>query len=84
MSQYKLTSALLIKNVNQLLGEFTKRIQKDGSICIDLTDVTNIDSAGVAFLVELKALARLKNCQISFINIPTPVANFANLYQLNL
>lgn len=84
MYEYKLTSSLLISNANQLLEEYTKYIQKDGSIILDLADASNIDSAGIAFLVELKALSKERNCKISFINISAPVVTFAKLYQLNL
>ena len=82
MHIHKLKSSLLINDVSSLLKEFETYIIPSNIVTIDLGDVSNIDSAGVAFLVELKVSGRQQNCQISFVNISKPVINFCQLYQL--
>jgi ABC-type transporter Mla MlaB component len=84
MSEYKLGSSLLINNVHQLLNQFSRKIMPGKLLRIDLADVCNIDSAGLAFLVELKVCARKKNSTIEFINLSEPVTRFCQLYQLTL
>ena len=84
MQEHKLSGQLLISNVNQQLGQLTKLIAECNGLKIDLSGITNIDSAGVAFLLELKSVARQKKCKLSFINLPELVDKFCQLYQVTL
>ncbi len=84
MHEYKLKSSLLINDVTKLLRQFSKLITSESSITIDLSDVSRIDSAGLAFLIELKTNCTHNSCKISFINLSEPVINFCKLYQITL
>ncbi len=84
MHNYKLTSALLINNVTKLLRQFNKDIKSESSITLDLSNVSNIDSAGLAFLIELKANCMHNNCKINFLSPSEPIINFCKLYQITL
>jgi ABC-type transporter Mla MlaB component len=84
MHEYKLKNSLLINNVTKLLRQFNKHINSGGSITLDLSDVSNIDSAGLAFLIELKTNCIHNNCKINFINLSEPIINFCKLYQITL
>ena len=84
MTIYKLNSSLLLNNVSKLLIQFNKSIKPGKSLQFDLGHITHIDSAGIAFLLELKSICKQKNCQISFINLSTVVSNFCQLYQVTL
>ncbi len=81
---HKLTGSLLITNVSKLLNSVTKLVTVHRIFQVDLSDVTHIDSAGVAFLVELKNIAQQKKCKLTFINLPAPVNKFCQLYQITL
>ena len=84
MQPHKLSGQLLISNVNQQLSLLTKLITTNNAIKIDLSGINNIDSAGVAFLLELKSVARQNNCTLNFVNLPDAVDKFCQLYQVTL
>ncbi len=84
MSTYKLPNSLLVSNVTQLLSEFNKHIDSKALVTIDLSNISNIDSAGLAFLIELKTNCIHNNYKINFTNPSEPVINFCKLYQITL
>lgn len=52
-------------------------------LCVDLSRVTQCDSASLALLLELMRLASQKNISISFINPPKQMMDIANVNGLN-
>lgn len=71
-------------NVNSLIKPLLKLIAINSQLKIDLANITTIDSAGVAFLVELKSAAKQKNCELQFVNLPESVNKFCQLYQVTI
>lgn len=80
----KLHDALVISTVSNLLNPLSKQIISAEELDIDLSIVKNIDSAGIAFLLELKSKAKQEKCKISFTNIPYVVNRLCQLYQITL
>ncbi|MBP9742478.1 MAG: STAS domain-containing protein [Burkholderiales bacterium] len=84
MTEFKLEDRLLLNNINGLLKLITKLINSTPVLNIDLSAVVNVDSAGIAFLLELKAIAKQKKCQVNFTHIPDVVDKFCQLYKVAL
>lgn len=80
----KLQAPLIITNVSALLKQITKQIKPQSTLDINLSEVPNIDSAGIAFLLQLKSIAVDKNCHLSFSNAPDYISRFCQLYQVTL
>lgn len=84
MTEFKLEDRLLIDNINRLLKSLTKLINTSSMLNIDLSAVVNVDSAGIAFLLEAKAIAKQRKCQVHFSHIPEVVDKFCQLYRVTL
>ena len=80
----KFEKPLLITTVAALLKQTLKHIASSSKLDIDLSNVPDIDSAGIAFLLELKAIAKQKNCHLIFSNTPTNIDKLCQLYQVTL
>lgn len=72
----KLTVPSVWRNANKLIQSATQ------NLVIDLQDVTRTDSAGLALLLEWMSLARKKDLQIHFRNLPAQLWDIAKLSDL--
>jgi ABC-type transporter Mla MlaB component len=79
-----LTTPLVIDNINLLLEQLSLVISPNQSVILDLSIVPNIDSAGIALLVELKKIAKKNQCALQFINPTIDIKNLCQLYQVVL
>lgn len=84
MLKHKLHSPLIISTVGNLHKPSVKIINKSKILDIDLSGVKNIDSAGVAFLLDLKSIAKSSGCTLSFSNTPDIIQRFCQLYKVSL
>jgi ABC-type transporter Mla MlaB component len=84
MIKRKLNSSLTISTVGALHKPMVETIAKLKGIELNLSEITSIDSAGIAFLLDLKSIAENKNCTLKFINIPDIVERFCSLYNVSL
>lgn len=75
---------LVISNINNYLKEFSNTISKSPELTFDLSNISDIDSAGLAFLLELKKLAKQANCSLKFINSNDQVERLCQLYKISL
>jgi len=80
MKQYKLPETIVVTQVTQILNQLKQQIRNDEELTLDLSAVTTIDSAGIAFLVYLKA----KYQNINFLYITTQINNLCQLYKIKL
>lgn len=53
--------------------------EKNSSVIIDLKDIDNVDTAGLAWLILLLETAQQNNTTLSFINIPSDLLKLAQL-----
>ncbi len=72
-NSWLLSGELNFTTVKNLLTELTRKITKSKELTIDLSEVTNTDSAGLVLLIELLRL----NPAITFCNIPDRVLNLS-------
>ena len=92
MSSFELTkqlngqfilSGIINKNTATRIWAKRKQLQpKDGSITIDLKDITESDSAGLALLICLKKQAHDSKSLLSFTNIPEQLQQLIDLSHL--
>lgn len=71
------TVASLLTRGRQLLGDLP------GNVTLDLSEVTRVDSAGVALLVELWRLREQTGGSLGFAGIPGALAPLLQLYDLD-
>jgi phospholipid transport system transporter-binding protein len=65
------------------LGREARDLVEDPEVLVDLSDVTRMDSAGLALLVEWQGQARRLNTTLRFHNIPAGIAAIAEVYGLD-
>lgn len=80
MMQYKLPESIIVTQITQILKQLKYDIGNAEEIILDLSAVTTIDSAGIAFLVYLKS----KYQNIKFLYITTQIDNLCQLYKIKL
>lgn len=74
----QLPDELTKHNVSKWIKE-NKDLGNWSNKAIDISDISKIDSAGIALLVELK-----QKYQFTYVNASPVVVNLANLYQIKL
>ena len=60
--------------------EESQRLFNGSRVVIDLSGVTELDSAAVSLLLEWRRGARAANRELEFINIPANLTSLADLY----
>ena len=84
MITHKLQKSILATNIANQLPVLKRIIFANKDVTFDLSNVSNIDSAGIAFLIELKNTAANKSCNLVFINPSTQINNLCQLYKITL
>ena len=75
----KLQGPVTISNAAAVLEE-GNRLFAGERITVDLSGVTEVDSAAVSLLLEWRRAARRRNRTIQFVNIPGNLKSLAALY----
>lgn len=75
--------SLIIKNIPSLYAKFVATIDQGQNLTLDLSGVTEVDSSGIALLIELKQLAQKKNCILTIDNPSSAILRLCNLYKIN-
>lgn len=82
--QHTFQNKLLINTVMPELNQASMLLNNVDNLHIDLNNITHIDSAGIALLIELKSIAKQQNKQLFYDN-PTPdILRLCKLYQVNI
>lgn len=58
---------------------FTLLLGMSGKVSFDFSGLTNVDSAGLAWLLEQLAVARTRNLQIVFLHVPAQLLALAKV-----
>jgi phospholipid transport system transporter-binding protein len=66
-------------NVTRVLEEGS-RVFQGAEVVVDLSGVTEVDSAAVSLLLEWRRLALAANRRIEFTNVPANLKSLADLY----
>jgi ABC-type transporter Mla MlaB component len=84
MITHKLQRALLTNSITEQLPLLKRLIFVNKSLTLDLSNVNNVDSAGIAFLVLLKNIAKKSACNLVFTNPSAQINNLCQLYKISL
>lgn len=68
---YRFSGPLVFDTVASLYERFATELRRAGDVTLNLEQVTRVDSAGLALLVEGLRLARSQKGRIRFVNIPS-------------
>ena len=74
-----LSGPVTMRTASGVLAE-SRRLFNGSRVTVDLTGVTELDSAAVSLLLEWRRGARAANRQIEFVNIPANLISLAELY----
>lgn len=77
--QHVLFSGELNRDTLAAYIPFTLLKQMDGKVIFDFTGLTNVDSAGLAWLLEQLAVARTRNLKIDFLHVPAQLLALAKV-----
>jgi ABC-type transporter Mla MlaB component len=75
--------ALTLKNIPSLYHKYVAQIKQGQNVMLDLSEITEIDSSGIALILELKELATKKNCAFSLNKPSLAVLRLCTLYKIN-
>jgi ABC-type transporter Mla MlaB component len=79
MIKKQMRNRLLVNTITNSLKEVKMILESNERIEFDLSQVSEIDSAGIAFLIELKITGR-----IFFKNASPQIENLCQLYKITL
>ena len=79
---YSISGPLMIENVSGAWVDMQHILSADLSPVLDMGEVTEMDSAGLAILVRLIDKAHKRGLTIHFKNIPEQMQAIAELHQL--
>lgn len=84
MNNYRLPTALTFETVASALHNVKNHITESGAdrFTFDLAEVKSCDTAGLAYLVEIKRFCQLQKKVHSFENMPELVLSLLALYEL--
>ncbi len=68
-----------MKNVTAVLEE-SARVFQGPQLIVDLSGITEVDSAALSLLLEWRRTARVAKREIEFVNLPANLRSLADLY----
>lgn len=80
---YVLQSDLTFATVSEILAESLPLFADQTSVSIDLEQVGESDSAGLALLIEWVSWAKQNDCDIRFQNIPRQLKTIAEISEVS-
>jgi phospholipid transport system transporter-binding protein len=80
--QWRISGDILMDNAHVILGE-SRELKMNDTLEIDLSAVTNLDTAALSLIMELQRRAHSENCQLSFARLPANLVSLAELYGVN-
>jgi ABC-type transporter Mla MlaB component len=72
-----------VHHVSALAPELISAARTGESVCLDLSAVSHIDTAGIQLLLVLRCEANRSQTQFDFINPSAVVSDMADFYQLD-
>ena len=84
MQEYKLEQPLVTHNISNIYKQLFRLIKKYKQLKLDLSVIKNIDSSGLALLLELKSMAAKEKCNLSINTDNHIIMRLCQLYKVNL
>ncbi|MET0986682.1 MAG: STAS domain-containing protein [Steroidobacteraceae bacterium] len=81
--RFSVSGPMTFETVSSMLQQGAAAFGQSDPIEIDLTQVGESDSAGLALLIEWKRLAREKNSAITFANMPPQLVALARISEVD-
>ncbi len=78
-NQWQLNGAILMDNANAVLTE-SNVLQLEDHLQINLSQVTDVDTAALSLLMEWQRRAQLAGKKITFTHLPESLMSLAKLY----
>lgn len=75
----KLIGSLARKAIANLDKKAHAKIVKNSEVTLDLSQINEVDTSGLAWLLFLLEQANLNNCQLSFAHLPADLLKLAEL-----
>jgi phospholipid transport system transporter-binding protein len=82
-AQLSLAGALDFDSVPGLYRQLAPHLKQNGALSIDLEGVERFNSAGLALLLQWLEEARMRNVDLTFLNLPAAHGELASLYNLS-
>ena len=79
-----LTTPLVTSTVTQQLKILTKLISPAKKLVLDLSELSDIDSSGIAMLLTLQEIAKQQKCNLTLSNLSPFTSRLCDLYKINL
>lgn len=76
---FKVTGPMVFATAGELLESSRKLFASQTSLRVDLSDVTHVDSAALALLIEWLRRARQQQCSVHIEHVPKKLLSIARL-----
>ncbi|MEM7765659.1 MAG: STAS domain-containing protein [Pseudomonadota bacterium] len=80
---FAIKGELTFDTVGRLLDDGQKRFEEHSRITVDLAEVADADSAGLALLLEWVTWANHTVREINYLNVPQRVTNIASISEVD-
>ena len=80
--EWQVTGAMTMSKVEALLIE-SESLQNNDSQLIDLSSVTEVDTATISLMLEWIRRAKARNAAVVFVNLPESLLSLVNLYEVS-
>lgn len=78
-NDWHIVGDILVDNANAVLLESSALAMAD-ALCIDFSDVADVDTAALSLLMEWQRRAIASNAEVKFANLPESLMSLASLY----
>jgi len=75
---------LTLLTIDSSFEKKSKRLIKSGNVIFDLTNISKVDTACLAWLLAMLELSAKKNCQLTFDNLPKDLIKLAQLSRVDM
>jgi phospholipid transport system transporter-binding protein len=75
---------LTLLTIDNSFEKKSKRLIKSGNVIFDLTNISKVDTACLAWLLAMLELSVKKSCQLTFDNLPEDLIKLAQLSRVDM
>jgi len=75
---------LTLLTINNSFEKKSNRLIKSGMVIFDLSNISKVDTACLAWLLAMLELSTKKNCQLTFDNLPKDLIKLAQLSRVDM
>ena len=80
--QWQVSGAMTVAHVQELLAE-SESLQQKQTLQIDLSLVTDVDTASISLMLEWIRRAKARGATLVFVNIPKSLMSLVKLYEVS-